>query len=52
MESKILQEIIENILTYKEDNEHIKLTPKQIKSFIEVYLDELANEVYNELSNY
>lgn len=52
MESNVLETIVSNIITYKEDNPHVIITSEMIKGVIESEIDKLVEEVERELEQY
>lgn len=47
----IIERIVEDILTYQEDNPHIALTKTDIGDLIEEYKQDIINEVIKELED-
>lgn len=46
-----IERIVEDILTYQEDNPHIALTKKDIEDLIEAFKQDIINEVIKELED-
>lgn len=49
MESKVLEQIIGDIKTFKEDHPQIIITNQIIKDIIQIYQDELVEEIREEI---
>ena len=48
----IINRIVEDILTYKEDNPHIVITNDMIENLIEEYKQEIIEEIKEGIENY
>jgi len=49
MESNVIEKIVGDIITYKEDNSQYIITDNQIKEMLEEHMEELIEEVRKEL---
>lgn len=49
MENNTIQQIANDIITYKEDHEQYIITDNQIKEMLEEHMEELIEEVRKEL---
>lgn len=52
MESNVLETIVSNIITYKEDNPHVIITSEMIKQIVESNIEEITKEIEKEVEQY